>query len=198
VIRANAQASANALILAGGQSRRMGKDKALLEVEGLPLLQRIHQVASACVDQVYIVGPIRPGFPIDWLYLPEPQPHQGPLLAFYHSLSQVSTDWILLLACDLPYLDVQTIQGWQKDLAQLPEAAIAYLAPRENKGPIKTYEALCGFYRDRCWPSLHRAIETGERSFQGWLATIEVASIPNPDPHVFTNWNSPADISSTN
>jgi molybdenum cofactor guanylyltransferase len=154
-----------ALILAGGQSRRMGCDKALLEIDGLPLLQRIHQVASACVDQVYIVGPVRPQLPfaesaseaIEWQYLTEPQPHQGPLRAFQQSLCQVSADWILLLACDLPYLDIPTIQGWQQNLAQLPDSSIAYLALGQNKGTAKTYEALCGFYRDRCFPSLNKS-----------------------------------------
>jgi molybdenum cofactor guanylyltransferase len=182
-----------ALILAGGQSRRMGRDKALLEVDGLPLIQRIHQVASACVDRVYIVGPVRPALP-EWQYLTEPQPHQGPLLAFRQSLSQVSADWVLLLACDLPYLEIPTIQRWQQDLAQVPDSSIAYLALGQNKGTAKTYEALCGFYRDRCFPSLNKFIAEGGRSFQGWLSTTEVTKIPNPDPRMFTNWNSAADL----
>ncbi len=183
-----------ALILAGGQSRRMGRDKALLEVDGLPLIQRIHQVASACVDRVYIVGPVRPELPIAWQYLTESQPHQGPLLAFQQSLCQASADWILLLACDLPYLEIPTIQHWQQNLAQLPDSSIAYLALGKNKGTANTYETLCGFYRDRCLPSLNKFIAKGGHSFQGWLATAEVTTIPNPDPRMFTNWNSASDL----
>jgi molybdenum cofactor guanylyltransferase len=186
-----------ALILAGGQSRRMGTDKALLDVDGLPLIQRIYQVASACVEQVYVVGPARSALPADWQYLTESQPQQGPLLAFQQSLHQVTADWILLLACDLPYLEVSTIRCWQKDLETLSESSIAYLALHQSKesSNLKTYEALCGFYRDRCLPSLDRFVANSGRSFQDWLATVEVTTIPKPEPRIFTNWNSRSDLS---
>jgi molybdenum cofactor guanylyltransferase len=174
----------------------MRQDKALLTYQGLPLLQHIHQVASSCVDQVYVVGPVRASLPADWQYLAEAQPHQGPLLAFQQGLAQVSTDWVLLLACDMPFVDPLALRQWQRDLALLPDATGAYLAVSAKPGPTKTYEALCGFYRDRCRTSLAEFITNGGRSFQGWLAQVAVAEIPHPNPQLFTNWNSPADLSS--
>lgn len=189
-----------ALILAGGQSRRMGTDKALLDIDGLPLIQRIYQVASGCVERVYVVGPARSSLPTDWQYLTESQPQQGPLIAFQQSLHQVTADWVLLLACDLPYLEVSTIQRWQQDLERLSDSAIAYLALHQSNKPssLKTYEALCGFYRDRCLPSLDKFVANGGRSFQDWLATVEVIAIPNPDSRIFTNWNSRSDLPDSN
>jgi molybdenum cofactor guanylyltransferase len=171
----------------------MGTDKALLAIDGIPLLQRIHQVASACADQVQVVGPVRLAMS-EYQYIPENQPYQGPLLAFHQSLQQVSVsaDWILLLACDLPYLEVSTIRRWQQELKAVPESSIAYLA--SFSAAPQTYEPLCGFYRDRCLPSLDKFIAEGGRSFQGWLATVEVTTIPNPEPQMFTNWNSRSDL----
>lgn len=46
-----------AIILAGGKSSRMGKDKAMLPVDGVPLLVKVYQVAAACADSVYVVTP---------------------------------------------------------------------------------------------------------------------------------------------
>jgi len=45
----------SAIVLAGGQSSRMGQDKALLTVEGMPLLRRVYDVAIALCDPVYVV-----------------------------------------------------------------------------------------------------------------------------------------------
>lgn len=176
------------LIFAGGQSRRMGTDKALLEVDGVPLLQKVHQVAQVCTDRVYIVATPRPGFPADWHYLTESSPGQGPLLAFQDSLAQISADWVLLLACDLPYLEVSAVQRWCAELEQVPAAAIAYLAPHP-----KGWESLCGFYRPRCLPSLRQWIGLGHRSFQAWLASEVVVPMRETDRRLFVNWNYPHD-----
>jgi molybdenum cofactor guanylyltransferase len=176
------------LILAGGQSRRMGTDKALLEIDGVPLLQKIHGIAASVTDRVYVIASPRPGFPVDWQYLPETHPGQGPLVAFAAGLEQVEGDWALLLACDLPYLDSAAVQRWCQELETVPEEAIAYLYPHP-----KGWEALCGFYRPRCLPSLKNWIAGGGRSFQPWLAQEIVAAMIETDRRFFINWNRPQD-----
>jgi molybdenum cofactor guanylyltransferase len=179
----------SSLILAGGESRRMGKDKALLEIDGVPLLKKIHGIAAAGTDQVYVIASPRPGFPVDWQYLPEANPGQGPLIAFAAGLERVDGDWVLLLACDLPYLKIAAVQRWCQELGNVPEGAIAYLAPHP-----KGWEALCGFYRPRCLPSLKNWIAQGERSFQPWLAQEIVAPMIETDQRFFVNWNRPEDL----
>ena len=47
--------SLSAIVLAGGQSSRMGRDKALIEISGVPLLRRVCEAALGCTDQVYVV-----------------------------------------------------------------------------------------------------------------------------------------------
>ncbi|MDA0867210.1 MAG: NTP transferase domain-containing protein, partial [Cyanobacteria bacterium] len=111
----------------------------------------------------------------------------GPLVAFAQALSQIHTDWVLLLACDLPHLTGPTLQQWASQLPQLDASVIAYLPP----GP-KGWEPLCGFYRRTCQASLEAAVSQGHRSFQTWLATVPVQAIPDVPPNQLLNCNTPA------
>ncbi|MGF1459964.1 MAG: molybdenum cofactor guanylyltransferase [Leptolyngbyaceae cyanobacterium] len=186
------------LILAGGRSQRMGQDKALLELSGRPLLRRTWDVAQALTTSVWIVTPHRdryqPYLPPTAQWIEEvpvrpDEPGPGPLQAFAQALPQVaSADWILLLACDMPKLQANTLRQWSRNLSQLPPTAIAYL-PQTNQG----WEPLCGFYRPSCGASMRTYLATGQRSFQAWLDQSHVVPIlPVPD-EILTNCNTPED-----
>jgi molybdenum cofactor guanylyltransferase len=187
------------LILAGGQSRRMGQDKALIEVNGQPLIQRISMVAQTVSDQVFVVTPwgdrYRSLLPSNCRIIPEPFDPKlgsmGPLVGFIQGLSQINSDWCLLLACDLPNLSVPVIRQWCETLPQVPDEAIAFL-PQHPKG----WEPLCGFYRTRCLASGQTFVEQGGRSFQKWLAQLKVHPLLVDDPSILFNCNTPSDRAS--
>lgn len=190
--------SLSAIVLAGGQSSRMGRDKALISLQGVPLLQQVCDIALNCVSNVYVVTPwperyqdvlpkacrvIREA-PLQG----ETQSH-GPLVGFAQGLAQVETDWVLLLACDLPQLQVKVLRDWARGLEKTAEDAIALL-PRNPKG----WEPLCGFYRRQCLPMLNEFINQGGRAFQPWLAQYPVQELPVSDSQVLFNCNTPADL----
>jgi molybdenum cofactor guanylyltransferase len=179
----------SAVILAGGQSRRMGQDKALLTTDSTTLLQKVCTAAQACTNQVYVLSSLHYDLPAGCQWLSEDPPNQGPLRAFAQSLELIERDWILLLACDLPYIDPLVLQSWIADLEQVPISSIAYLAPNP-----KGWECLCGFYRSTCRYSLAKFIAAGGDSFQDWLRDQDVTAILDPEPTMFVNWNSPADL----
>jgi molybdenum cofactor guanylyltransferase len=196
-----------AIVLAGGQSSRMGQDKALMLINGIPLLQRVCDVALCCSDRVYIVT----GRSQDYQHLPlatqcqflsESEP-QGPVIGFYAGWSQLDAevlancDWMLLLACDLPNLQASGLQRWAKQLPQLSETVMAYLPKYSASDSLssKQWEPLCGFYRRACLTNLTEFIADGGRSFQRWLDRIEVAEIPNVQPDMLFNCNTPQDFS---
>jgi molybdopterin-guanine dinucleotide biosynthesis protein A len=190
--------SLSVIVLAGGQSSRMGRDKALIVLQGIPLLRQVCEVALNFAGQVYVVTPwleryqdILPNacHVIREVPLPgETKPH-GPLVGFAQGLAQVETDWVLLLACDLPQLQVEVLQRWASGLEKTQEDAIALL-PRHPKG----WEPLCGFYRRQCLPLLTEFINQGGRSFQSWLAQHPVQELPVSDTQVLFNCNTPADL----
>ena len=177
-----------AIVLAGGRSSRMGQDKALLPIQGVPLLQQVCGIAQRCASLVYVVTPWPERYqhllpptcqfirevplPTESTYedslassskVTLPLPH-GPLVGFAQGLAQVETEWVLLLACDLPRLRVEVLQAWVARLNNVSQDVFALL-PRHAKG----WEPLCGFYRRSCLPTLTDFINQGGRSFQQWL-----------------------------
>lgn len=199
-----------AIVLAGGRSSRMGQDKALLTIQGIPLLQLVCDIAIALCNPVYVVTP----WPERYQHLLSarcqfirevplvgesagevpasskvtlPLPH-GPLVGFAQGMAQVKTDWVLLLACDLPRLRVEVLQEWAAGLDRVGEEAIALLTHH-----AKGWDPLCGFYRRSCLPALTEYIDQGGRSFQQWLAQHPVQVLPLPDAQMLFNCNTPAD-----
>lgn len=186
-----------AVILAGGRSRRMGQDKALLEKDGVPLLRQTWNVAQALTDDVWIVTPYRDRYqirlPADVQWIDEPSlPAEtsppGPLVAFARALPAIAADWILLLACDLPNLRTEPLQRCCQALSTLPSSAIAYV-PKTANG----WEPLCGFYRADCLPSVQTYLATEQKSFQTWLEQSSVIAIDDLPIAMLANCNTPAD-----
>lgn len=186
-----------AIVLAGGQSRRMGQDKALIVVNGVPLLQGVCQVALACTPIVYVVTPrgatYQPILPANCQIISEPKQAEppGPLVGFALGLAQAQADWVLLLACDLPGLQRKVLCRWAAMLPteELKPGDALALLPRSNLG----WDPLCGFYHQSCQPSLQNFIRQGGRSFQAWLRQMPVTELPCP-PEMLFNCNTPADL----
>lgn len=192
-------AQVTALILAGGQSSRMGQDKALIQVAGVPLLRRVCDVASRCTPSVQVVTPwperyqaVLPptvGFVREKFLSQEvPQSH-GPLVGLAQGLDQIDTPWALALACDLPNLEAPVIKTWISQLEALSETTIAYLPQTGSR-----WEPLCGFYRRSCLSALQDFIQVGGRSFQRWLDGQSVAVATGVPHNMLINLNTPEDI----
>ena len=190
--------SFSAIVLAGGQSSRMGQDKALIALEGVPLLRQVCEVALNCASCVYVVTPwperyqdILPGACSVIRETPFPNQTQlhGPLVGFAQGLAEIETDWVLLLACDLPNLQVEVLQSWATKLETVPKNAIALLS-KQPKG----WEPLCGFYRRSCLPLLTQFINAGGRSFQRWLSQHPVQELQVSDSQIFFNCNTPSEL----
>lgn len=186
----------SAIVLAGGQSRRMGTDKALLRLDGETLLQRTCRIAGEVCETVSVVTPwgdrYRAILPPTVTLIPEPipatTPAAGPLLGFLRALPQQQAEWVLLLACDLPRLQPQVLRHWRQGLPTLPATVMACV-PRSAQG----WEPLCGFYRRQCLAALEDFVAGGDRSFQRWLNHLPVHPIPVAGAEVLFNCNTPTD-----
>jgi molybdopterin-guanine dinucleotide biosynthesis protein A len=188
----------SAIVLAGGKSSRMGTDKALIPIRGIPMLQQVCSIAKNCVNTIYIVTPwperyqhlLLPGCEF---ILETPKFNiQCPLTAFAQSLEQINTEWVLLLACDLPNLKIEVLQDWVKRLDNVAEEAIATLV----KSSIG-WEPLCGFYRRSSLTLLLDFINQGGTSFQKWLNQHPVDVLPLSEPEMLFNCNTPEDLALT-
>lgn len=99
----------DALILAGGEARRLGgRDKPSLVVGGLPLLDRV-LAACASAQQTVVVGPERTtARPVTWCR--EDPPGGGPVPALRAGLEHVTADRVAVLAADLPFLTTEVVE----------------------------------------------------------------------------------------
>jgi molybdenum cofactor guanylyltransferase len=185
----------SAIVLAGGLSSRMGQDKALITVDGMPLISRICGIAQQCADPVFVVTPwverYRGVLNCGVQFVEEERlgdEPNGSLVGFVQGLAQVETEWVLLLACDLPGLRVEVLHGW---MGQLQQAEGMALLP---KNPGGWWEPLCGFYRRDCLADLTAYVEGGGRSHQRWLAQQGMVELPLSDPQMLLNCNTPEDL----
>lgn len=189
-----------AIALAGGRSSRMGQDKALISIDGEPMLRRVCLAAAQVAEQGYVVvretEPYQQAIAANFTFVIDDR-LDGALVGFSLGIQAIASpvDWLLLLACDLPNLQGEVLQTWARDLAALPMEAIAYL-PRSADG--KSWEPLCGFYRWQAQTSLQQFIEQGGRSFQKWLSNHQAIEIANVAPSMLLNCNSPEDIAIVN
>jgi molybdopterin-guanine dinucleotide biosynthesis protein A len=183
------------LILAGGQSSRMGKDKALLVFNNQYFIQRVGHIATTLSSQVYVLTPWRDRYQ-DFLtkeiqFLLESNHGSGPLIAVAEGLAQISTDWILLLACDLPLLNINVLQNWINQLEQVPDSILA-VVPRQNA----IWQPLCGFYRQKSLTNLQDFIDKGGNSFQTWLSQISAMPllVGEQEAKMLSNCNTPKEF----
>ncbi|MEM8503746.1 MAG: molybdenum cofactor guanylyltransferase [Cyanobacteria bacterium P01_D01_bin.1] len=205
--------SLSVMVLAGGQSRRMGKDKALLPMEnGQPLLLKTVQAAQSLSTNIVVVTPwperYQPLLPEFVALVKDPLPSAlsssatlsaGPLSGFAHGWGAISSDWCLLLACDMPYLDFSHLQQWWLWLnAKLDNPSTGLPTPMASLVPGKKssksgWEPLCGYYHRSGIPSLTQHLESGQHSFQSWLSKIPVAPYYSIPERVLFNCNTPGD-----
>jgi len=194
------QDAITAIVLAGGESSRMGQDKALLTIGNHILLSQICMIARECTSRVYVVTPwiekyqeiLPTGCELIREKLLSPRNNSNtPLIGFIQGLRLVNTEWVLLLACDLPQLHSSQVKQWSKSLASVLPTEVALL-PTHPKG----WEPLCGFYRRDCLPLLEVYLAEGGQSFQRWLAQHPVRELPVSDRNCLFNCNTPEDLAS--
>jgi len=180
-------------ILAGGRSKRMGSDKALLTIGGIPLLQRVINAAHTLADaRIIISNNPTTHSPFLWSLFPDRFPDAGPLGGLATALHHTTTSHLLLLACDMPNLTPPLLQY----VVDQPRASHGVIIPEDEKG----LQPLCAVYSRSVLPLAEDAIKQGQLSMQKFVGRVNArvvnkekwathAGIRNP----FTNFNTPED-----
>ncbi|MGB0564286.1 MAG: molybdenum cofactor guanylyltransferase [Spirulinaceae cyanobacterium] len=186
------------LILAGGQSSRMGRDKAQLPWQGQTLLSYTVQVTRVVTEACYVLTPWPERYRAQVsgaAFIPETCSGHGPLVGFAQGLATIAPaqphlDWLLLLACDLPRLDAPLLQQWIEQLTVLETNMVAAVPHNGDR-----WEPLCAFYRPTILPELKQAIAQNQHSFQTLLSTLncQPLSISPQQQTMLWNCNTPAD-----
>lgn len=180
-------------ILAGGESSRMGRDKALLELGGVPLLARTARLVEAVAGPPTVVGGAGECRALGLRVIADEWPGAGPLGGIATALGASSAPWNLIVACDLPHLT----QAW---LAYLVERALASQGDAVLPMSARGAEPLCAMYHQRCAPAIRAALAQGIRKVTDGLQSVLVEMIGplewkgfDSEGLLFKNMNSPED-----
>lgn len=164
------------VILAGGRSRRMGKDKATLLLDGRPLIARAVERLHLALATVIVVGSeglveLLPSAPI----FPDEQPGLGPLGGLATALASAQTDWVFLVACDMPFIQPALVRHMATIALAAPEAeAVALRSP----GGL---EPLHAAYRRDIAPVVAQTLGAPHPSMRGLLGHLRVIEIAQDD-----------------
>lgn len=177
-----------AYVLAGGQSARMGEDKALLSYRGDSLIQYPLRLFQQLTRTVRIIGHpdryARFGLPV----VADCVPSCGPLSGVYTALKDSSTLWNLFLACDMPLMRADFFQL----LLSRRSGADAVVA-RFDDGFV---EPLAAAYSLACLPAIAACFSQGRFKVSDFFSSITVAWVGEDDlrqqglsRQIFTNVN---------
>jgi molybdopterin-guanine dinucleotide biosynthesis protein A len=183
----------SAVILAGGRSSRMGRDKAWLEFHGRPLIRHQIDTVRACRPvTVYIAARSSNEYAgLDCQVLADNFPDSGPLAGLESALEAMSSSLLLVLAIDMPRLTTRTICRLH-GMCDNHTGVVPTLEERP--------EPLAAFYPK----AAHRAVREflgsglkGARRFVEMCTTLRLVRLhplPASTFQEFGNWNSPNDL----
>ncbi|MDX8406231.1 MAG: molybdenum cofactor guanylyltransferase [Mariprofundus sp.] len=152
-----------AVILTGGESRRMGSDKAAVLLHGKPLLQHVlEQLEPLFADIVISVREHRDGFTCPQII--DVSEGRGPMVGIQAALEQVQTPWIFVIGCDMPFVSAPLIAHLASKRSS-HDAVVCYADDRP--------QPLFGFYATSCLPLMRTRIAQGKRSMIRLLETLD-------------------------
>lgn len=181
----------SAVLLAGGKSSRMGRDKAFLEVEGEPLWQRqLETLRRLSPEQLMLAGPRR----TEWSeceIVADETDDAGPLGGVAAALAKCATPLLVVLAIDLPGMTADFLQTLLA-LCRDDQGAV----PRGANG----FEPLAAVYPAGCASLAAAALRRGDFSMQSFVREgisahlLVEREISDAEIPLFANLNTPADL----
>jgi molybdopterin-guanine dinucleotide biosynthesis protein A len=180
-------------ILVGGASRRMGRDKALLDFGGQPLVERIAHELSTLASAVSLVGAREAH--ASFKNVPDIYQQWGALGGIHAALTAAKTDWAAVVACDLPFVTGKLFERLTTFVNNTTDAVVPIQADGRP-------QPVCALYRvAKCLPEIEKVVAAGEHTPQALLAKVrtrfidfaELSDLPAAD-HFFFNVNRPEDL----
>ncbi|MCK6628692.1 MAG: molybdenum cofactor guanylyltransferase [Anaerolineae bacterium] len=180
-------------ILAGGQSKRMGRDKAFLEVGGRPVIERVIGQVQTLTDDLFIST----NSPEKYAHLglplvPDIYPDKAALGGLYSVIQAARHAHVLVVACDMPFLKVALLQ-YLIDLAPQADVVVPLINPLQP-------ETLHAVYSKNCLPAIERRVLADQLRLIGFFADVTVRYVEreeiiefDPEFHSFVNMNTPED-----
>lgn len=179
------------LVLAGGASRRMGRDKAALVYDLQPQLAAAFALLAPQVQRCFVsvrtdqqTEPLRAAFP----QLVDLHDDIGPAAGLLAAHSHAPDAAWLAMACDLPRLDAPTL-AWLIAGRATHASAVAFRSAHDAQP-----EPLCAIWEPAALRRLRTQVDAGQFSLRRALDADDVRPLDLPAPHLLDNANTPEDL----
>jgi len=178
---------ATLLVLAGGDSRRMGRPKAWIEAGNTFLLRYVVERLAAAFSEVMIsfAEPEQMEQLVPYRVVFDRKRSAGPLAGLEAGLMSARHDVLFAVACDMPYVT-------------RPTAELAVAAARGCDAAIPRHDGLfepvCGAYRKTALPAIVGALDSGNYAAHDVVMDLDVTWLEGLDVAEFESLNTPADL----
>lgn len=195
------------IILCGGQSRRMGRDKGSMIIQNEPMIKHIlstlnHQINEAIIvlndkDRIDKYGKfINPqDYSYTITFLEDEIKNKGPMPGIMTGLSKIKSDYALVLPCDSPYVSKNYIQTIFSEIEENYQAIVPY---HDENNKLKTSEPLHSIYNKNVIPKIEKLVSEDVLHIKGLIEKIDAKFVLIDNKKIekkeFRNLNRPEDI----
>ena len=183
-------------IQAGGESRRMGQDKALLPFLGQALIQRVIGQVSSIADEIIITT----NRPAEYAFLNLPlftdiRAGRGALGGLYTALASAQEPFVAAIACDMPFVSADLL-AYQTRLLETENVDVVIPLSAEGYEPLH-----CVYRRETCLPVIEWALDNDQWKLIAWFSKVKVRALTldecrasDPRGLAFRNVNTPQEL----
>ena len=172
------------IILAGGLSSRMGRDKGLLPHKGRLLVEYSIEVMKTLCSEIIISSNNSAYEQFGHRVVKDIHQQTGPIGGLYAALSASNTNDAIICPCDMPFISADTFH----QLLKVNNRAVVVQSNTD-----KLYPTL-GYYNKSCLPTILQQIEQGNYKMQCLIKELNAHSVKIDDARSLLNFNSPEDI----
>ncbi|WP_303721222.1 formate dehydrogenase accessory sulfurtransferase FdhD [Malonomonas rubra] len=185
-------AGVTGVILAGGESRRMGSDKSLLPIQGARFIDHVYRRMASLFDEVIIVTNSPDLYnEIPCRKVPDIYYAQGALAGVHSGLSHAKTEKIFVVGCDMPFVSSAVV----KEICSHAEKGDLVI-PHSSSG----HEPLHALYSRSCLPAMEQVLDAGLKRIVRFFDQVKLVELPasrirqfDPQERSFQNINTPED-----
>lgn len=178
---------ATLLVLAGGQSRRMGRPKPWIEVGNTVLIRYVVDRLAGAFSELMVSfsEPEQMEQLIPYRVVFDRKRHAGPLAGLEVGLLAAHNQVVFAVACDMPYVERSTAE-----IAVAAAGSSDAAIPRHDG----LFEPVCGAYRKTALPAISGALDMGNYVAHDVVEHLDVTWLEDLDPAQFESLNTPADL----
>ena len=203
----NSENIKSCIILCGGQSRRMGRDKGSMIIQDKPMIKHILSTLNHQINEVVIVlndktridnyssfiNPAEYAYPIT--FVEDKIKNKGPMPGIMTGLSQISSDYALILPCDSPYVSSNYINTIFEEIDENYHAVVPY---HDENNKLKTSEPLHSIYNKNIIPEIEKLVNNDILHIKGLIEKIDTKFVLIDNKKIekkeFRNLNRPEDV----